>query len=105
MRQFAIGLKGWVEIRAARKPPVLSTTIIPTKRRIHKRFLRTAGWYDWKEVTVPTTVEVHAFEGGRHLRTVKATKFRKLLGISLAPWGVVELLPEQIERLKNGNKS
>lgn len=110
-RYFAIGLKGWVQIRVALKPPVavsseatrtiMTKTLkyIPGEVNFEKHIYKPAKY---EEITKPKDVvmRVTVFEGGKVLQTIKATKFTRLLKITLHEDAMIELLPEQALTLK-----
>lgn len=85
---YAIGLKGWVEIRRARTPPRprITKTSYETKVR------RPLGYLEWVDagrpesgcVLVPkeVTLKVTHFVGGRVLKVVKRRRFSQMIGMS-----------------------
>lgn len=104
MAHWAIGLKGWVEIRSSKVPPQKVTSTV--KRKSFK-------WdytYDYDEdgngygeraklpITLPLKVII--FKGGRTLHTLSMKKFKRLLGRSVRLHQVVELNPAQMAVIK-----
>ena len=96
MRYFATGLKGWVQVRRAKKPPRIKVTeaVVPTTRR---RFIPGDFYNFGRTVMEPATkaIQVSTFEGGTILKTVSAVKFRRKLGIGVGQGAYVELQPDQ----------
>ena len=103
-RYFAVGLKGWVQIIRSTKPPVATTTeaIVQSERR-------TLQWkpspdnpygnYVEKIVPVKRKLKQTTFEGGAVVKTLKSSRFSCLLKIGVREGAMIELMPEQVERL------
>lgn len=101
-RYFAIGAaKGWTQIRRASKPPVAVTTeaITQIKRR---HLVYDHEIWDYRETWKPGKIKlkVTVYEGGSTIWTLKSTKLASLLKASVREGGMIELLPEQVERIK-----
>ena len=109
-RYFAIGLKHWVQIRRAKKPPraIESKTTVPTiKRSLH--WEPGENLYDYGHVKV---VEKHqmfplsmvTFEGGWIVMTQTTRYIKRKLGITVPEGVMIELTPEQTHLLGIGVK-
>lgn len=110
-RYFAIGLKGWVQIRVAVKPPVAETseatkTIQVKTLKYHpgevdfEKHIYKQGWYEPIIKSKDVTMRVTIFEGGKVLQTIKTAKFSRLLKVTVHEDAMMELLPEQVSALK-----
>lgn len=111
-RYFAIGLKNWVQIRVAMKPPKAVTTCSTTT--IQSRQLKWilpdrrgepyGGHYE--EVIEPKELklEMTVYEGGRTLVTIPLARFIRLFKASLREGCLMELMAEQISKIKELRK-
>lgn len=94
---YAIGLKGWVEIRKAKTPPRARISSFKIKGE-ERKFLTWAEWGGagdpWKMVPKTTTVKVTNFVGGRVLKAVSKRRFAALIGISPKVGEMIEIPPE-----------
>lgn len=112
-RFFAVGLKGWVQIRVATKPPkaVTSSTVVDVQERKVEwipGYMKDNHWIASKpKVTfVPRqmTLKDTIYEGGKTIKTMKSTRFAALLKVGVREGGMTELMPEQVERLREVEK-
>src|SRR5207245_1306462 len=97
---YAVGMvKGWVQIRSAKKPPVPATTTAITTVK-ERRLEWDPGAFDYIDRVVPKKLrlKVTVFEGGRTLWTIKASKLAGLLKVGVREGGIIELMPEQVEK-------
>ena len=99
MRYFAVGMKGWVEVRKAKAPPKAVVTEVNTGT-----VKRDERW-DWRtgEAVIterPIKIRQVAVIGGSVLATVKARTFNTRAGISIKPGVVLELTKDTLETLK-----
>lgn len=92
-RLFAIGMKGWVELRTASTPPRKRVTTSTVK------FKRFNGW-NWggnrpsrKWLEGEKELKVVHFRGGVTLKVVKKAKFKALLGLTIRKDTMIELDP------------
>lgn len=108
-RYFVVGLKGWVQIRVASKPPkaVTSSTVVRVKERKVTwipGYMKDDRWVPSKpSVTIVPrrmTLKDTIYEGGTTLKTLPSTRFATLLKVGVRDGGMTELMPEQIKRLK-----
>lgn len=111
MRFFAIGLKGWVQLRVARKPPrvVASEATTLVKHTSYRwvpgvemnqdgfvlRYGRMVATTKPKKLKMVCTI----YEGGRTLATIASAKVRRKLKISILENGLVEISKEQLKEL------
>lgn len=100
---YVTGLKGWVQIRVAKRVPevIKSAAIVDGIRR---------QWVDrWPEddifkiIPIKRTLTNIAFEGGRVIATISTRKMRGIIGITVGHGAIVRLLPDQVEKLKEMN--
>ena len=107
-RFFAIGLKGWVQIRTAAKPPkgTTSSTTVTVKRRVRDwipGYLQEDRWINSrmveKVVEQPMKLTATTYTGGRVIKTLKSSLFASRLKVGMREGGLMELLPEQMARL------
>jgi hypothetical protein len=107
---YAVGMKGWVEIRSATKPPKLRVSEVAKSVKI-KRWVYKPGFYDsqnryhpasTKEKLFPKKFKLVSkqFEGGRRVGIVKTAKFGKLLCVVVRYGGMIELTAEMIDKLE-----
>lgn len=109
---YAIGLKGWVQIRTAAKPPtlVISEAELPavefTRTYIPGTFdslgfpLTYGHWGPRQRVETPLPIKLYVYEGGRTIRTLKSLKFRVLTGLSVRENQLKQLDAAHVKRLK-----
>lgn len=85
MSLYALGLKQWVEIRAARRPP---------KALISKvKFTAVeSGWIDGTYTPATTWITQMAFKGGKYVASIRKRRFSALTGLKV-PIGSVTLIP------------
>jgi len=107
---YAIGMKGWIELREAPVPPKAKTT------KSSKIIIKTVKKRDWdtgktKIQHIRTRINFVAtiFEGGKVITTVTPTHFYNVTSISLHPKMVTALKAEQAKKLLEtswkGNKA
>lgn len=99
-RYFAIGLKGWVQLRTALKPPreVITEAAIMVPEVRSRWVIDEAnpwGHYVNSDIKKRINLKTTSFEGGRTVATIRAEKFARQLGIKLKEGGMVELSAEQ----------
>ena|SRR6266478_2241252 len=102
-RFYAVGMvKGWVQIRSAKKPPVPATTTATTTIK-QRRLEWDPGAFNYvNRVTAKKMrLKLTVFEGGRTLWTIKASKLAGLLKVGVREGGIIELMPEQVEMIKS----
>ena len=102
-RMFAIGFKGHVEIRVHTSAPrhTTSKTQVTGKKEVVDR--NSYDWYNgYRRRIVPTKITIvqHTHTGGKVLGTLKSERFARLTNVSVRNGGMVELLPEQAEAVK-----
>lgn len=106
IRFFAVGLGKWVQIRKARVPPKAHTstsTRTVTRRRwqLGRLDVDTGRFTPGKFVSVPVklTMKQTIYEGGRTVSTLPQREVARKIKIGVRDGGLVELLPEQAEKL------
>lgn len=87
---YALGLKGWVEIRKARRPPQphLSKVKLATPTD-------SVGWshpYDGRYIPPHSWIRQICFKGGRFVRSMRKRRFSALTSLKV-PIGGVVLIP------------
>ncbi len=97
---YAIGLKGWVEVRKARTPPRPRITQTEVKGK-ERKFLDYSEWVEQgrpadgcKLVEKVLTLKVVHFVGGRVLKVVKKRRFSQIVGMSPKVGEMMEIPPE-----------
>ena len=113
-RYFAIGLRGWIQVRVAAKPPIPTTTQATTMVKQAKvNFVEGRygddGRYIYGHNNVTFTpkelkMKVTIYKGGRTIRTIKSSRFASLLKVGVRENGMMELLPEQVALLKQSEE-
>jgi hypothetical protein len=105
-KRYAIGLKGWVQIRLALKEPKPITTEakieVPTQvGYVDKTTLGFPyGVYRFKTVMKPVTLKQVVYEGGRHIMTVSDKKFKSALN-RFVPYGtMIEISVDDVKLIK-----
>lgn len=99
MRTWAIGLKGWVEIRLAKQPPKkITSQVMRNSYRWHYDYL------DDRDIRIPAKIplKVVSWEGGRTLHTISTKVWKKLMGKGMKMDHMVELSPSQIKDFRKG---
>lgn len=108
MRFFAIGFKGWTEIRKSKVPPKphessVTTTVNINRSRFEwdQRMYGGAGGYRHRNVSKPKEVVLTSttYAGGRVVKTLKSTRFTKISNLVVKPGGIAELTPEIVEKV------
>lgn len=105
MRYFAIGLKGWVQIRKAMKPPVLvetsATKVVKGARKTWDTTLR-SGWGDYAEKPYKKrfVIKTAIYNGGKVIATLQTRKFSNLFKASIREHALIELPKEMIDRIE-----
>ena len=105
---FAIGLKGWVELReSSDSPKPLETKVVKTTTVEEYDFSKPpfmdpqTGHYTYPKVKrkKQLTLKSVSFAGGRRIGVIKSRQFRDLTKLSIGVGGIVELDPEIVPRL------
>src|SRR6267142_4062353 len=106
-RYFAVGAaKGWVQIRSAKRPPVVEVSEnMTTVKQGRLTWDERAFDYVMRYTPRRMKLKVTTFKGGRTLWTVKASKLGRLLGVGVREGGMVELMAEQVEAGREAVKS
>lgn len=100
---YAIGLKGWVEIRKAKEVPKARITQakIQGEKSVYvswRDWANAGGTYadytGWKTVPCTTTLKVTHFVGGRRLKVVSKRRFSQFVGLSPKVGELLEIPPE-----------
>jgi hypothetical protein len=106
MRFFAVGAaKGWTQIRAAKKPPVASTSEVVTNVKKRQLYWDDISFnYRHKLVDQKLRMKVTVFTGGRTLWTIKSSSLARTLKASVREGGMVELMPEQVAAIREMTK-
>jgi len=89
-RYWAIGLKGWVQIRVAKNPPTakVTSTKIKTKHRYYN------FWNNNYQTSARVkTIKQCIYEGGKIKATLNSNNFKKLSNFSVSNGKMVELAP------------
>jgi hypothetical protein len=92
MNYYAIGMKGWVEIRKAAKEPIprKSSAKIPGKK------LRYDDWTgQWRSTNAPFVLAVTIYTGGETVVTLKSESVTRRLGIRIPPDSCLKLTKDQ----------
>lgn len=113
-RWFAVGIgKGWVEVRSAAQPPrkkVTEASYVDNVRKPvygdityqatpdHAITYRGITKYEVRDRKV--TLSHTDWIGGRVNGIIRSQVFSRLLNVNVQRGGMVELLPEQVEKLK-----
>ena len=97
MSIYAIGMKGWVELREAATPPKEHTTKATVVNKTKDywsggRYGESWNRYDIlnRKISIVTTV----YSGGRVIKSVKARWFANRTKIHIRNGGILELNPE-----------
>lgn len=109
-RVYALGMKGWVELREADVAPKLHASEInqpAVKQKVYKQGYWTNGPNGLDEYTPARFIYVSKrmkikniiFTGGKPLNSLKTRRFAALTKISIRAGGIVELSPEHIRVL------
>lgn len=82
---YAIGMKGWVEIREAIKRPKAVISEVETEGKDYETRLvydPSIGYHDYQSVEIkkPLTIRVVYFKGGRVLFRMHENTFRRVVG-------------------------
>lgn len=107
---FAIGLRGWVEIRYGqeRPTPVVSQCSRTVKKIVHEGYINALGQFRvrYKETEKPLVFKVVVYEGGQVMKTVPLGRFAERTGKWVDEDKMI-VLPESvntvIEQLVNGD--
>ena len=105
-RHFAVGLKGWVQIRVAAKTPKLITSqasvTVSEKRATWVADGKGlySGRYVVEKIPKKLVLESKVYEGGRTVATVQQSTFNKRLKVRIREGTLLELSPEQVAQLK-----
>lgn len=102
---WAVGMKGWVEIRSAPSPP--RKKVSETIKKIQYRDTRPVfypraqdGWGEYRSsnklVRRDLKLTVTTFSGGRVCATLKADTFARHTKVRVGSGGLIELTPDMI---------
>lgn len=103
-KYFAVGLKGWVQVRQAAKPPKLTTSkavadIVETDMVWEPaKNGRPDGWY-LRKTPKKLVLKSDLYVGGRTLATVSQKTFRKKLKLIIGEGKLLELTQEQAKTI------
>lgn len=94
MRFWAVGLKGWVQIRSGNKPPrpITSSSLIPLEQQQGGYFdYWSQRWEGGFKVKSVFKLEQVVFEGGRVIYTLPTRRFNRLTKLRVKKDEVVEV--------------
>ena len=97
---YAIGMKGWVELREADAPPKPKTTrssrVVTTSGR---HFNYDTGAVTTKKIKKKVQIVTTVWEGGKLLATIPAMQYCRVVGVSLLPKQLKKLTDLQATKL------
>lgn len=98
---YAIGLKGWVQIRECQEPPQRLETVafIPVKEE-REVWDPKNSFYRYKTITVKRKLVNVVYEGGVELLTLSHPTFSRRLKMGVAEHECLMLTPAQVNLLK-----
>jgi hypothetical protein len=103
MKYYALGTKGWVEIRSARKAPTLETSkaVIPYTRRVldYTSYYNT-GRMTTKEMPLKLKMDESIFKGGRVVASIRSREFASVTKVAIRKNGILELPADKVDLLK-----
>lgn len=105
-RYFAVGLKGWVEIRQHTQP--LKELKSEAKIKIKETYYDYRDWYNGepKQRDKIVTLKQTVWQGGKILRTLKTSQFKYRAGFQVGKDKCVEITKSTLRKvLKNGSSS
>jgi hypothetical protein len=98
MSIYAIGMKGWVELRRCRRIPKCvetKATVVATRRVSYMHYTDDEPWgyTRWRKVPVNTTIKNIFYKGGKKIGILKSTKFAALTRVSIRDGGIIQVRP------------
>lgn len=103
-KYYAVGLKGWVQIRRSRVPlQRLETVAFIPVREEREAYSAKRGYYD-KIVTTKRKLTSVVFEGGEEVLTLSYNKFYRRMGFGVPQNSCNPLTSAQFNSLKGGKR-
>lgn len=100
---YAIGLKGWVQIReCAEEPQRLETVAFIPVREEREVWDPKNSFYRYKTITVKRKLTQVVYEGGKEILTIAHPKLSRALKLSVPAGSCIKLTAAQVDKLKGG---
>jgi len=100
---YAIGMKGWVELRLAAKPPSPDTSeavVTYTRKQLDYAEYYASGVPTYKEILKKLKMKDVTFRGGKVVGMVTNRVFSNLTKVSIRKDGILELPDSMVQILK-----
>lgn len=102
LKLWAVGIKGWVEIRESTTQPKVKvdSIITKTKQMVLDRYDE-GGWPPrYKYIYKEAKLSQYVASGGKLIGTISTQKLALLAKIKVGPGGTVEILPPYDQKVR-----
>lgn len=98
---YAIGLKGWVQVRECQdEPQRLETVAFITSSEMKEVWEPKNSFYRYKPVKVKRKLVNVVYEGGKEVFTIAHPKLSRALKLSVPAGSCVKLTAAQVDKLR-----